>query len=74
MNILSESALNALPTKRLLAYKRKYFPSPNYPMGVDDYIWDCDCSSCVNDKNNIANYEKHYAIVKKVLSNREHIT
>jgi hypothetical protein len=72
MKYLTESELNKLSTKRLLAYKRKQFPSPDVPHATEDYIWSCECSSCVEEKTYVAEYRKQYELVKKVLNTREH--
>jgi hypothetical protein len=70
---LTEKQLCKLSTKRILAYKRKYVPSSNYPFEYDDYIWDCDCSLCMRTKDDIKEYHEHYKLVKTILSEREHI-
>lgn len=73
MNYLTETQLRQLPTPRLLAYKRKHLPSENYPFGYDDYIWDCECSSCTETKILNKRYNESYLLIKKILNEREHV-
>jgi hypothetical protein len=68
-----KSELAKLPTKRILAYKRIYFPSCSYPYFVEDYVWDCNCKICQEEKMRIAAYENEYDLIKQELATREHI-
>lgn len=70
---LSREQLEKLPTKRLLAYKRKrlhgYVPPCYERMEIEADIKPCDCDECKAFKEKLAVRE----IVKDILINREHV-
>ena len=63
--------ITKLTTKRLLAYKRKYFPSENYPHFIEDWVHDCDCSECKLIKEDMKKYQENYNNIKDELCKRE---
>ena len=69
---MTEEQLRKLPTKRLLAYKRKHFPSYNCPWEVEDHIFDCNCETCTEDKKRIDHYIENHKLLKSILKEREH--
>lgn len=62
-----------LPTHRLLALKRKHYPSKQYPRTIGDHVYDCNCRECSEVKENIENYNKTYTFIKNELARREHV-
>lgn len=65
--------MEKLPTKRLLAYKKKWLKNPDYPHSYEDFIWDCNCSICTDQKNKIKEYNETYKNIISILNTREHI-
>jgi len=72
MNKLPEN-LKELSTKRLLIFKKKHYPSENYPYRVPDYVFDCGCPECFRIKNYIKIYKENYQKIKSELSFRENL-
>lgn len=71
---LTKSQMERLPTKRLLAYKRKYLYTEGRPYEIEDWVWNCECDGCESIKKSLANYRLAYSNIKNVLNRREHIT
>lgn len=65
--------ITKLSTKRLLAYKRKHFPSENYPHFIEDWVHDCDCAECKSTKDIIMKYCENYNNIKDELGKRENM-
>ena len=68
--MLSQEQLEKLSTKRLLAYKRKYYSHKVFP---EDHVIDCDCEFCLSEKNDIKHHNNQLEQIKKILSTREHV-
>ena len=70
---LTKEQLEKLPTKRLLAYKKKNFPHPGK----------IDCSECIDTCHNYNEYARcsqygpeyieTYETIKSILATREHV-
>lgn len=65
--------ISKLSTERLLAFKRKHFPSEQYPHNIEDHVHDCDCDECKDVKKNIAEYKINHQKIIQELKQREHV-
>lgn len=63
--------LTKLTTKRLLAFKRKHYPSPSLPVSME--YWPCTCVECAENMKLAEKYKEEYELVKQELAKREHI-
>ena len=72
MPYLSKEQLEKLPTKRLLAYKKKHFPSNN-PLFHEDWVHNCNCPECLSLKRHLKEYTATYTVLKELLSKRPHV-
>ena len=70
IKMLTFEQLEKLSTKRLLAYKRKYYSHKIFP---EDYVIDCDCHLCVRERHTIKQHNDELEQIKKILSTREHV-
>jgi hypothetical protein len=67
---LTVEEMRALPTKRLLAYKKKFWRS--HP-SVEDWTFDCSCSDCLSTQKHCSDFDRHLEHLKQILATREHI-
>jgi hypothetical protein len=70
MNYLTVEQMEALPTPRLLAYRKKLMKTK---WVFDDYVWDCDCSDCKRTLALWREKEDNLEAAKKILDTREHV-
>jgi hypothetical protein len=70
MKTLTLEEMKKLPTKRLLAYKRKLMRTR---FAVDDWAWGCSCSDCVRQVKASEETESLIEMTKEVLATRDHI-
>ena len=63
--------LTKLTTKRLLALKRKRYPSSSLPVSME--YWPCTCDECAENMKLAVKYKEEYDLVKQELARREHI-
>lgn len=68
--MLSQEQLEKLSTKRLLAYKRKYYSHKIFP---EDHVIDCGCHLCVWERHTTKQHNDELEQTKKILSTREHV-
>lgn len=68
--MLTFEHLEKLSTKRLLAYKRKYYSHKVFPK---DHVVDCDCHLCVWERDIVKHHNDELEQIKKILSTREHV-
>ena len=66
-----ETILN-LPTHRLLEVYRK--ERGFLLVGCEDWVWDCDCSSCVRWRENRKQIRQRVSTIKEELDKREHLS
>ena len=70
--LLTIEQLEKLPTKRLITYYKKYIRGRG--MGVsDDYVIECDCETCMNEKEWIAVINEYREEAKKIMNGRENV-
>lgn len=77
---MKKEQLEKLTTKRLLAYKKKHFPSRDYFLrnipGFEKesaFVDGCSCSNCEELRNLKKRYLKEYNIIKEILKKRENV-
>ena len=74
---LTKQQLEMLPTKRLLSYKKKYYPHRDKHFIIHEgegYSASCDCHICLEETTLRKEYIDTYEFIKNILSKREHIT
>lgn len=71
MKPLTLEQMKALPTKRLLAYKKKLYTC--YPL-TDDWTFECECNGCLATQQRCRDWDHYLTLVKQVLATREHIS
>lgn len=71
-SILTIEQLQKLPTKRLLAYKKKLWETKLPNVDYHDYF-SCTCSDCKEDKKKYELRNLLIERVKTVLATREHV-
>jgi len=67
---LTSEDLKDLSTKRLLNIKRIAYP---HIQVSDDYVWDCECTRCAEEKHDLRYWQKMVDNIKSILTDREHI-
>lgn len=70
ISFLTVEAMEKLPTHRLNAYRKKLYKLTGVE---DDYVWDCECRSCMEEKAWHEKATQQIERTKKILKNREHV-
>ena len=71
MKVLTLDEMKTLPTRRLLAYKRKLY---SHHPSVEDWTFDCSCPSCLDTQAACQNFDYLLRVLKEILATREHVS
>lgn len=70
LSFLTEDEMKKLNTQRINAYRRKLYKLTKVS---DDYVWDCECSACMHEKEWYNKAIQQIERTKKILKGREHL-
>lgn len=70
MKLPSHETLKKLATNRLNTIRKKLYKSTHIS---DDYVWDCDCSMCMEEKERYHKAHEDIDMIKLIMNEREHI-
>jgi hypothetical protein len=72
MRQLTLEEMKALPTKRLLAYKRKLYD--HHPSAAEDWVSYCTCHECMQIKEHFKSFDNYLNQLREILATREHVS